>query len=42
MCFCVGEKGLAVCVCVCVCVCGLSGQVISGIRTLGIEMERVC
>lgn len=28
--------------CACVCVCELSGQVISGIRTLGIEMERVC
>lgn len=32
MCFCVRVR----------CVCGLSGQVISGIRTLGIEMERVC
>ena len=42
MCFCVRERGLAVRVCVFVCVFGLSGQVISGIRTLGIEMERVC
>lgn len=40
MCFCVREMGLAVCTYVCE--CGLSGQVISGIRTLGIEMERVC
>lgn len=42
MCFCVRERGLATYVCVYMCVCGLSGQVISGIRTLGIEMERVC
>lgn len=41
MCFCVRERGLPLHVCISVCG-GLSGQVISGIRTLGIEMERVC